>query len=75
MMREPQEFRRSRRNRTTERIRARLAVETLEDRAVPSVNLSEAEPNNTPALANAVPRLLDEQVIVSGMWSVETIYL
>lgn len=46
--------------------RVRPAVETLEDRTVPSVNLVESEPNNTTATANVVPRLPGEQVIMSG---------
>jgi hypothetical protein len=44
----------------------RRTLECLEDRTTPSVNLVEAEPNNAMATANAVDRLQDTQVIVSG---------
>src|SRR5262249_2773896 len=44
----------------------RLAVEPLEDRTTPSVNLVESEPNNTPAAADVIDRLPSTQVIVGG---------
>src|SRR5262245_6522994 len=46
--------------------RARAALEVLEDRCLLSVNLVEAEPNNTPASANVIERLPATQVIMSG---------
>src|SRR5262245_59335135 len=46
--------------------RARPALEVLEDRCLLSVNLVEAEPNNTPASANVIDRLPATQVIMSG---------
>jgi len=44
----------------------RPVIEALEDRTVPSVNLVESEPNNTPATADVIDRLPSTQVIVSG---------
>jgi hypothetical protein len=41
-------------------------LEALEARDVPSVNVVETEPNNTPATANPIDRLPATQVIVSG---------
>src|SRR5262245_25518808 len=46
--------------------RVRLTVEALEDRTVPSVNIVETEPNNTPAAADIIDRLPATPVIVSG---------
>ena len=45
---------------------ARLQVELLEERTVPSVNMVEAEPNNTTAAAQSLPRVLGTNVIVAG---------
>src|SRR5262245_31163218 len=46
--------------------RTRLRVEGLEDRACPSINLPETEPNDSPAAAQALPRVPDVHVIVNG---------
>src|SRR5262245_10479325 len=46
--------------------RTRLRVEGLEDRACPSINLPETEPNDSPAAAQPLPRVPDVNVIVNG---------
>ena len=43
-----------------------IPVEQLESRRLLSVNLTEAEPNNSTAGANAIARVLDTHMIVSG---------
>src|SRR5262249_55868024 len=53
-------------NRRPRAVNTRPTLEELEERNLLSVNLVEVEPNNTPPQANALQRLLDEQVIVSG---------
>src|SRR5262249_25376897 len=54
------------RARPTRRPVARLRLDVLEDRTVPSVTLTETEPNSTPTAANAIHRMPETQVIVSG---------
>src|SRR3954469_18130123 len=65
-MNEATSSRRGRRQRTAPLARRRLVVEVLEDRNLLSVNLVEVEPNNTPAAANVIQRVLDSHVLVSG---------
>src|SRR5262245_58695185 len=47
-------------------VRTRLQVEYLEQRFCPSINLVEVEPNDSPAAAQALPRVPDVHVIVNG---------
>src|SRR5262245_26056681 len=47
-------------------VRTRLQVEYLEPRFCPSINLVEVEPNDSPAAAQALPRVPDVHVIVDG---------
>src|SRR5262249_56687787 len=47
-------------------VRTRLQVEDLEQRFCPSINLVEVEPNDSPAAAQALPRVPDVHVIVNG---------
>jgi hypothetical protein len=59
-------FRPRRRARQVRPVSVRPGVEILEDRTLPSVNLVEAEPNDSMAFANDIPRVLGTPVNVSG---------